>query len=81
MMEYKGLSDEEAQRMYKNWDFIPEEMFEPRGISEALQWDFEIMEDPINYPTHNHLHHLSAWAQEKWANDIALPRIKKILEI
>lgn len=81
MMEYKGLSDDEAQRMYKNWDFIPKDMFEPRGIADALQWDFEVMEDPINYPTHNHLHHLSAWAQEKWANDIALPRIKKILEI
>ena len=47
------------------------------GGVDALQWDFEVMEDPINYPTHNHLHHLSAWAQEKWANDIALPRIKR----
>ena len=49
------------------------------GIADALQWDFDFMDDPINHPNHNHCHHLSADAQKKWATDIAIPKIKDIL--
>ena len=69
--------------MYNEWSIIPEENKihrpEQASISDALQWDFEIMEDPINHPTHDHCHHLSAESQERWANEVAIPKLKGLL--
>ena len=62
------------------YDFVPKENLQLyTGIADALQWDFETMEDPIGNPSHDHCHHLSAYAQERWATEIAIPKISNIL--
>ena len=65
--------------MYNEWEFVPKKSLEMKGIADALNWDQEIMEDPINHPTHNHVHHLSAESQKRWATEVAIPRLKNLL--
>ena len=67
--------------MYNDWAFVPKENLGKIPISNALRWDFEIMEDPINHPIHDHCHHLSQYAQKKWAKEVAIPQIKLILQL
>ena len=37
---------------------------------DALQWDFEMMDDPNRF---TYDRHLSKEAQERWANEYAIP--------
>ena len=89
MKEGHSIDDHESinraphDEMYNEWNIIPKENIiaqpDDKTISDTLQWDFEIMEDPINYPTHDHCHHLSAESQERWANEVAIPKLKGLL--
>jgi len=65
--------------MYNEWEFVPKLNLITTGISTGIQWDKEIMDDPINYPTHDHVHHLSTQSQKRWATEVAIPRLKKLL--
>lgn len=65
--------------LYVDWPCVPEENLVRDGIALALQWDFTQMDDPINHPNHNNCHHLSAWAQEQWANRVAIPNLTRLL--
>lgn len=65
--------------IYNEWDFVPEENFIKIGIARGLQWDYEVMEDPVNHPTHNHCHHLSAESQKRWATEVAIPALTALL--
>ena len=81
--DYELIHRAPYDEIYNEWSIIPKENLLTRPddttISDALQWDFEIMEDPINYPTHDHCHHLSAESQERWANEVAIPKFKSLL--
>jgi len=83
IQERYQLTDADKHKYYIEgftYDFVPEDNLQLyTGIADALQWDFEFMEDPINNPNHDHCHHLSADAQKKWASEIAIPKITKIL--
>lgn len=80
---YELIHRQPYDEMYNEWNIIPEEnlLFRPDNltISDALQWDFEMMDDPINHPTHDHCHHLSSEAQERWANEVAIPKLKSLI--
>lgn len=80
---YELIHRHPYDEMYNEWDIIPDEnlLFKPDNltISDALQWDFEMMDDPINHPTHDHCHHLSKEAQERWANEYAIPKFKTLV--
>lgn len=77
------LTDEQKDQYYIDgltYDFVPQDNLQLyTGIADALAWDFETMDDPIGNPTHNHCHHLSADAHKRWATEIAIPKIKKLL--
>lgn len=83
IQERYKLTDKDKHKYYIEgftYDFVPEENLQLyTGIADALQWDFEFMEDPISNPNHNHCHHLSTDAQKRWADEIAIPKITKIL--
>ena len=83
IQERYKLTEEEKHRYYIQgftYDFVPEDNLQLyKGIADALAWDFEFMDDPVGNPNHDHCHHLSADAQKKWATDIAIPKITKIL--
>ena len=57
----------------------------PNHINKTIQIKFsgppitKNTNSPINNPNHDHCHHLSADAQKKWANEIAIPKISNIL--
>jgi len=77
--EYEKHERNVHDEVYNEWEFVPEENFIKTGIAVGLQWDFAFMEDPINYPNHNHVHHLSAQSQEKWATEVAIPRLETLM--
>ena len=76
--------DHEASKdeiyIYYDWEFVNSVNLCKNGIANALAWDFETMEDPVNHPTHDHCHHLSEYAQKRWATEVAIPQISKILD-
>lgn len=61
------------------FDFIPKVNMLKPGIADALQWDLEHNPDSAEYPDHSHCHHLTTWAQKKWATEVAIPQIDKVL--
>jgi len=61
------------------FDFIPKVNMLKPGIADALQWDLEHNPDSVEYPDHSHCHHLTTWAQKKWATEVAIPQINKVL--
>lgn len=63
------------------FDFIPKVNMLKPGIADALQWDLEHNPDSVEYPDHSHCHHLTTWAQKKWATEVAIPQINKVLNI
>lgn len=83
IQERYKLTDADKDKYYIqgfNYDFVPEKNLQLyKGIADALQYDFDHMEDPVGNPNHDHCHHLSAYAQEKWSTEIAIPKITKIL--
>lgn len=66
--------------LYNDWSFVPRENLLYPGIAFALQWDNERLGgDSADQPDHDNCHHLSSWAQEKWATEVAIPRFKVLL--
>ena len=61
------------------FDFIPKVNMLKPGIADALQWDLQHNPDSIEHPDHSHCHHLTTWAQKKWATEVAIPQINKVL--
>jgi hypothetical protein len=72
------MNDDMLMTEYK-FDFIPNVNKVMPGIADALQWDLEHNPDSIEHPDHSHCHHLTAWAQKKWATEVAIPKIDKVL--
>ena len=72
------MNDNMLMTEYK-FDFIPNVNKVMPGIADALQWDLEHNPDSIEHPDHSHCHHLTAWAQKKWATEVAIPKIDKVL--
>ncbi len=66
--------------IFYDYDFVNKTNYLRKGIADALAWDFEHTADPVHNPSHDHCHHLSAYAQERWATELAIPQIEKILE-
>ena len=79
--EKHGLSihDDETMMNEFTFDFIPKVNMTMPGIADALQWDLENDPNSADYPEHSHCHHLTAWAQKKWATEVAIPQIDKVL--
>lgn len=79
MDDYEGTHRNPHDELYNEWEFVPSANLAHTGISYGLQWDFELMDDPINSPTHDHCHHLTAESQKRWAHEIAVPIIDQLL--
>lgn len=77
--DYEKHERQIYDEMYNEWEFVPEESLEMIGIAQGLNWDKELMDDPVNHPNHNHVHHLSAESQERWATEVAIPRFEKLI--
>jgi len=82
--EINQLDHEQSKdEIYIDFDFnfVKETNLCKNGIANALAWDFETMDDPVHHPTHSHCHHLSEYAQKRWADEVAIPQIDNILEL
>jgi len=78
--EYEKHERNVYDEMYNDWIFVPEESLCITGVAFALQWDNNRQGgNAAEHPDHNHCHHLSAWAQEKWATEVAIPQITSLL--
>ena len=76
--------EEDQDKIYMDefiFDFVPEKNLITKGIADALQWDLERNPNSIEHPDHNHCHHLSEWAQKRWATEIAIPKFEELLKV